>query len=134
MKYGFGEFALDADRVELWRGGELDAIEPQVFTLLEFLIRNRDRVVSKDELIEAVWDGRIVSEATLSSRINAARRAVGDTGSDQAVIRTSPRRGFRFVADVAEDAGRPSVAEAAPDPAPSGALPLPDKPWLYHLL
>ena len=82
------------------RDGELITVEPQVFSLIVHLIENRDHVVSKDALIDEVWHGRIVSDATLSSRINAARRAVGDSGRAQSVIRTAPRRGFRFVADL----------------------------------
>lgn len=109
--YAFGEYRLDTDRLELWRGDQAVAIEPQVFRLLQHLIENRARVVGKEELIDQVWGGRIVSDATLSSRINAARRAVGDSGQDQAVIRTTVRRGFRFVAavEIAEaEAGRPA--------------------------
>ncbi len=83
-------------------------MEPQVFRLLVFLIENRDRVVSKDQIIETVWEGRIVSDATLNTRINAARRAVGDNGKDQLVIHTIPRRGFRFVADLTEAGGTSS--------------------------
>lgn len=100
MIYSFGQCELDTERLELRRDGDLQAIEPQVFSLLVHLIENRDHVVSKDDLIEAVWEGRIVSDATLSSRISAARTAVGDTGRAQAIIRTMPRRGFRFVADI----------------------------------
>ena len=79
MQFFFDDHALDTDRRELYRGPEAVAVEPQVFDLLVFLVQNRDHVVSKDDLIEAVWGGRIVSESTLSSRINAARRAVGVT-------------------------------------------------------
>ena len=79
---------------------ETIAVEPQVFDLLVFLVQNRDHVVSKDDLIEAVWGGRIVSESTLTSRINAARRAVGDSGENQKLIRTIPRKGLRFVGAV----------------------------------
>ncbi|WP_299615906.1 winged helix-turn-helix domain-containing protein [Pelagibius sp.] len=102
MIYGFGSYRLDTDRLELWQGEKAVAVEPQVFHLLQHLIENRERVVGKDELIEQVWGGRIVSDATLNSRINAARRAVGDSGKEQAVIRTAVRRGFRFVAEVCE--------------------------------
>ena len=84
---------------------ETIAVEPQVFDLLVFLVQNRDHVVSKDDLIDAVWGGRIVSESTLSSRINAARRAVGDSGEDQKLIRTIPRKGLRFVGAVRTQAG-----------------------------
>jgi DNA-binding winged helix-turn-helix (wHTH) protein/TolB-like protein/Flp pilus assembly protein TadD len=98
--YGFGPYRLNTDRLELWCGTDAVAVEPQVFRLLQHLIENRERVVSKDELIDQIWEGRIVSDATVSSRINAARRAVGDSGKAQAVIRTISKRGFRFVAEV----------------------------------
>lgn len=103
MVYRFGEFTLDPLTYDLQCDGEPIPVEPQVFGVLNFLIENHDRVVSKDELIDAVWDGRIVSDATLSSRISAARTAIGDTGRDQNIIRTIPRRGFRFVAAVSAD-------------------------------
>jgi pimeloyl-ACP methyl ester carboxylesterase/DNA-binding winged helix-turn-helix (wHTH) protein len=77
-------------------------IGPQVFDLLVYLIRNRDRVVTKDDLLDAIWEGRVVSESTLTSRINAARRAIGDTGADQTLIKTIARKGFRFIGDVEE--------------------------------
>ena len=111
MRYHFEEHTLDTDRRELRRGAELIALAPQVFDLLHYLIRNRDRVVSKDDIISAVWNGRIVSDAALTTRLNAARTAVGDTGERQQVIRTLPRKGFRFVGRVIEDQGR-SVAAA----------------------
>ena len=98
--FSFSGHELDLHQQELRRAGERVHVEPQVFDLLTFLIRNRDRIVSKDEILDAVWDGRIVSEAALSSRINAARKAVGDNGDEQSVIRTFHKRGFRFVADV----------------------------------
>ena len=100
MQFHFSEHVLDARLRELTRAGEAVGVEPQVFDLLVYLVENRDRVVSRDDIIEAVWDGRIVSESTLTSRINAARRAVCDSGRDQAVIRTIARKGFRFVGDV----------------------------------
>jgi DNA-binding winged helix-turn-helix (wHTH) protein/alpha-beta hydrolase superfamily lysophospholipase len=98
--YLFNDFALDTDRRELRSGGDLIAVEPQVFDLLVYLIDNRDRVVSKDDMIGSVWRGRIVSDSTLASRINAARRAVGDNGEKQELIRTVPRKGVRFVGAV----------------------------------
>jgi DNA-binding winged helix-turn-helix (wHTH) protein/pimeloyl-ACP methyl ester carboxylesterase len=98
----FGEYSLNKDTRELRLGANLVAIEPQVFDLLVYLIGNRDRVVSKDDLLDAVWGGRIVSESTLTTRINAARRAVGDSGEKQQLIRTIARKGFRFVAAVEE--------------------------------
>ena len=100
MIYRFSDFSLDPEAFELAHGPDKVAVEPQAFSLLQFLIENRDRVVSKDELIETVWDGRIVSDAALNSCVNAARRAVGDDGKVQAIIKTFPRRGFRFVADM----------------------------------
>lgn len=117
MIYRFADCILDQARLELRRGGEPVAVEPQVFSLLVHLAAHADRVVDRDELIAVVWDGRIVSEATLSSRINAARRAVGDDGARQAVIRTYPRRGLRLVAPVTADADRPAV----PPPIAGGA-------------
>jgi TolB-like protein len=100
---------LDTDRRELKRSGELIPLEPQVFDLLVYLVQNRDRVVSKDDLIASVWEGRIVSDSTLTSRINAVRRAVGDSGEQQKVIRTIARKGIRFVGQVVEqeEAGGP---------------------------
>lgn len=98
--YRFQGYEIDEDRLEIRLNGEAVPTEPQVFSLLLCLVENRDRVVSKDDLIDAVWNGRIVSDATLNSRVNALRRAVGDTGKLQQVIKTYPRRGFRFVADL----------------------------------
>src|SRR5229473_3325107 len=103
MHFIFEDHALDVARRELRRGAELIAVEPQVFDLLVYLVQNRDRVVSKDDLIEGVWDGRIVSESTLTSRITAVRKAVGDNGNEQRLIRTMPRKGMRFVGDAHED-------------------------------
>ena len=100
MQFCFDDHALDVARRELRRSGELVDLEPQVFDLLVHLIRNRDRVVSKDDLLNSVWGGRIVSEFTMTSRLNAARKAVGDSGEAQRLIRTVPRRGFRFVGKV----------------------------------
>lgn len=91
MEFAFCDHVLDVDRRELRRRGELIALEPQVFDLLVYLVRNRDRVVSKDDLLQAIWGGRIVSESTMTSRINAARQAVGDSGEAQRLIR--PCRG-----------------------------------------
>ena len=103
LNFRFTDFEIDIARRELRRAGAIVHVEPQVFDLLVHLIRNRDRIVAKDELIDAIWQGRIVSEATLSSRISAARRALGDSGNDQSLIRTLYKRGFRFVGDVDED-------------------------------
>ena len=114
MQFFFDDHTLDIDRRELRRGPETIAVEPQVFDLLVFLVQNRDHVVSKDDLIDAVWGGRIVSESTLTSRINAVRRAVGDSGEDQKLIRTIPRKGLRFVGAVRM---HPRGDEQAVDPS-----------------
>jgi TolB-like protein/Tfp pilus assembly protein PilF len=114
----FADHAIDTVRRELRRGTEPVAVEPQVLDLLIYLVENRDRVVSKDDLIASVWGGRIVSDATLTSRIHAARKAVDDSGRDQKLIRTIARRGLRFVGTV-----RTQVEEIAPATASS---PLPD--------
>ncbi len=107
MLFLFGNFALDCERRELRAGGSAVPVEPQVFDLLVYLIRNRDRVVSKDDLIASIWGGRIVSDSTLDSRINAARKAVGDSGRKQNLIKTSARKGIRFVGEVQEDTRAP---------------------------
>ena len=116
MNFRFADFEIDVARQELRRAGAIVHIEPQVFDLLVHLIRYRDRIVRKDELIDTIWQGRIVSEATLSSRISAARRALGDSGNDQSLIRTLHKRGFRFVGEVAEDDPAPTAGaiEKAP--------------------
>jgi TolB-like protein/DNA-binding winged helix-turn-helix (wHTH) protein len=106
--FRFRDFEIDIARHELRHAGAIVHIEPQVFDLLVHLVRHRDRIVSKDELIDAVWQGRIVSEATLSSRIAAARRALGDSGNDQSFIRTLYKRGFRFVGDVDDGSSAPA--------------------------
>jgi len=108
----FEDCELDTSRFELRRGGDAVPVEPQVFDLLRMLIENRDRIVTKDELFAEVWDGRIVSDATLNSRINAARKAVGDNGTDQRLIRTAPRRGFRFAGEVSDES--PTAPESGP--------------------
>ena len=102
LLYLFEDFSLDTGRRELRRGAELVSVEPKIFDLIEFLIRNRDRVVSRDDLIKAVWSGRIVSESALSSSINAARSALDDSGEGQRLIRTLQRKGVRFVGTVRE--------------------------------
>jgi DNA-binding winged helix-turn-helix (wHTH) protein len=113
LLYLFENFSLDTDRRELRRGPDLLSLEPQVFDLLVFLIKNRDRVVSRDDVLGSVWDGRNVSESSLASRINAARRALGDTGEQQRLIRTVLRKGFRFVGAVKE-VEKPGLAAFAP--------------------
>ncbi len=113
MTFAFGDHVLDVERRDLRRGDAPIALEPQVFDLLVYLIRNRARVVSKDDLIANIWGGRIVSESSLTARINAVRTAVGDSGAAQQIIRTMPRKGVRFVAEVREA----SVATEEPLPA-----------------
>ena len=108
MRYLFEEYAFDTNLRELHRGAEALSVAPQVFDLLEYLICNRERLVSKDDLINAVWNGRIVSNAALTTRLNAARSAIGDTGEKQRLIKTLPRKGFRFVGTVRE-AHRPAI-------------------------
>jgi DNA-binding winged helix-turn-helix (wHTH) protein len=102
MRYLFNDLEMNTASMELRRGGRALAVEPQVFDLLRVLIQNRERVVTRDDLIASVWGGRIVSETTISARINAARKLVGDTGARQDVIKTIARRGFRFVASIDE--------------------------------
>jgi TolB-like protein len=112
LRYLFEECALDTDRRELRRGTEFVAIEPQVFDVLVYLIRHRDRVVSKDDLLASIWHGRAISESALFNRINAARSAIGDTGERQRLIKTLPRRGLRFIGAVREEAR--DLAEVSP--------------------
>jgi DNA-binding winged helix-turn-helix (wHTH) protein len=115
VQFIFSDHRLDTERRELHRGSEPVAVEPQVFDLLAYLVENRDRVVSKEDIIAAVWGGRIVSDSALNSRINAARKAVSDSGKTQRLIRTSSRKGFRFIGtvDAPDRANRPAVSEDA---------------------
>jgi TolB-like protein len=139
VQFHFAEHTLDIGRRELRRGSEFVAVEPQVFDLLVYLVENRDRVVSKDDLIASIWGGRIVSDSTLTSRINAARKAIGDSGEGQKLIRTVPRKGLRFVGDVRTQpngAGAADTAARLPDETqeqPRPALPLPDRPAIAVL-
>jgi len=136
VEFLFSDHRLDTDRRELCRGSEFIAVEPQVFDLLVYLVENRDRVVSKDDLFSSVWGGRIVSDSTLTSRINAARKAVGDSGDEQKLIRTIARKGIRFVGDVHFEAGGgPSRVGGPADDIhePRPALPLPDRPAIAVL-
>ncbi len=119
MIYRFDHFELDLGRFELRASGEPCPVEPQVFSLLAFLVEHRDRLVSRDEILEKVWDGRIVSDSAVSSRVKSARKALGDDGRTQRFIRTIHGQGFRFVADVQVDRDAPggiSFGEDAPDP------------------
>jgi len=117
VRFVFGEHHLDTERRELRRGDSPVAVEPQVFDLLLCLLKNRDRAVSKDDLLAQVWRGRVVADATIDSRIKSARRAIGDNGSTQKLIRTFARKGVRFVAtvdenhaEIAQSPGQPTVS------------------------
>ena len=132
LPFHFEDFVLDADRRELRRAGELVAVEPQVFDLIDHLVRHRDRVVTRDDLLDAIWNGRVVSESTLSSRINAARRALNDTGEEQRLIRTVARKGLRFVGEV-ETAERREAPVSDGAGALRPALQLPDRPAIAVL-
>src|SRR5712664_1338492 len=135
MTLSFGDCEINLERRELWRAKRAVHVEPQVFDLLVYLVQNRDRVVSKDDLIASIWGGRIVSESTLTSRVNAARKAVGDSGEAQHLIRTIPRKGIRFVGIVREEREPGARVEARPvtaDP-PRPALVLLDKPSIAVL-
>ena len=127
MRYLFEEYTFDADRRELHRGTDAMSITPQVFDLLDYLIRNRERVVSKDDLIKAVWNGRSVSDAALTTRLNAARGAIGDSGEEQRFIKTLPRKGYRFIGQVRE------IARPNPGDAPESAPAIPEKPSIAVL-
>src|SRR5262245_50012316 len=120
---------LDTERREMRSGSRLLALEPLVFDLLEFLIRNRDHVVSRDELLAGVWRGRIVSDSAIGARINAARRAICDDGGQQRWIRTVARKGFRFVGVVREEQGSRGSSVEGTRPQ----LSLPDKPSIAVL-
>lgn len=129
MRYLFEDYAFDTDRRELHRGADVVPIAPQVFDLLDYLIRNRERVVSKDDLISAIWNGRSVSDAALTTRLNVARNAIGDSGGEQRLIKTLPRRGFRFIGQVraAQEPSGVAGYDNLIEP-PKATLPLPDKP------
>lgn len=116
MLFLFEDFALDCERRELRAGGAIVPVEPQVFDILVHLVENRNRVVSKDDLIASIWRGRIVSDSTLDSRINAVRKAIGDSGGQQRLIRTMSRKGLRFVGEVksAAKTGKSQTHSTAP--------------------
>ena len=121
MLYRFAGCELDTETFRFSRDGQPIALEPQVFDLLRLLVENAGRIVTRDQLIEAIWDGRIVSEATISARISAARTAVGDTGSRQAVIRTLVRRGIELVPPV-ETADDVTASAETPSEKPSSPI------------
>src|SRR6516162_3694956 len=123
MRFLFGECTIDTEARELKRAGQVVHVEPQVFDVLVYLINRRDHVVSRDELVATVWHGRIVSDSTLSSRINAARQAIGDSGEHQSFIRTIARRGFRFVGDILAAPSTPNGGASMPAQAIDGPQP-----------
>ena len=125
LRYLFEKYSFDTARRELRRGSDVIAVTPQVFDLLDYLIRHRERVVTKDDLIGAIWNGRVVSDAALTTRLNAARSAIGDSGEEQRLIKTLPRKGFRFVGQVRE--------VASPEDAPESAPALPVEPSIAVL-
>ncbi len=133
MQFLFQDHLLDTDRRELSREQVPIAVEPQVFDLVVHLMQNRDRVVSKDELIDKIWHGRSVSESTLTSRINAARKAIGDSGASQALIRTIARKGFRFVGDVEAKVSASAPEHGRAAGGPRAALALPERPAIAVL-
>jgi DNA-binding winged helix-turn-helix (wHTH) protein len=119
MLYQFDAYELDIARCELRSKGRLCSLEPQVFRLLALLVENRERLVSKDEIIDKVWDGRVVSDAAIASRVKSARQALGDDGKAQRFIRTLNRQGFRFVASVRVLRGEPQAQAVPAAPASS---------------
>jgi len=137
VRFLFANCVLDTDRRELTCGPQPVPLQPQVFDLLVYLIENRERVVSKDDLLAAVWAGRIVSESTLISQISTARKSVGDNGEAQKVIRTIARKGFRFVGKVTEEPSRAQPPAPRPigrgEPLDAPTLPLPAKPSIAVL-
>ena len=118
MRFRFENNVLDGDLRELTCGGAAVPLQPQVFDLLLYLVAQRARVVSKDDLISEIWSDRIISDSALNSRINAARKAISDDGATQRLIKTSPRKGFRFVGEVREEVAA-SIVPAEARPAPS---------------
>ncbi len=138
MQFVFADYILNTDKRELTKGSEVVAIGPKVFDLLVHLVENRERVVNKNSLLDSIWGGRIVSESTITSHINALRKALGDSGGEQRLIRTVARKGFRFIGDVREvpspDTFNPPETEPAETDEPSGfGLALPDKPSIAVL-
>ena len=133
MRYLFEDYTLDTERRELRRGEGIVPVAPQAFDLLDYLISNRERVVSKDNLISAIWNGRCVSDAALTTRLNVARSALGDSGEEQRLIKTLPRKGFRFVGAVREEHPAGAAMADAPKESPKPSLSLPDKPSIAVL-
>ena len=118
MRYRFGDHTLDTGTLQFLDGSTEVELEPQVFAVLAHLVHHRDRVVAKEELLDEVWGSRFVSESALTTRIKQVRRAVGDTGRDQRVVRTYHGRGYRFVAPI--DLPAADASEGPPPPTPGG--------------
>ncbi|MCY1267973.1 phosphate regulon transcriptional regulatory protein PhoB [compost metagenome] len=143
VQFIFGDYVLDQGRRELTLRGQVVAVGPQVFDLLLHLVSNSDRVVSKDDLLQTVWSGRIVSESTITSHINAVRKAIGDSGEEQRLVRTVARKGYRFIGEVraggpgeARQPDGPGIDEPAsvdPKETPPVVLVLPEKPSITVL-
>ncbi|BAM88733.1 transcriptional regulator domain protein [Bradyrhizobium oligotrophicum S58] len=135
MRFLFEDYCLDAERRELTRGKQFVAVGPKVFDLLLHLVRHRDQVVTRDDLLAAVWDGRIVSESTMTTHLNAVRKAIGDTGKDQRLIRTVARKGIRFVGEVREEEPFAQAAVRSNDAIeqPGLMLSLPESPSIAVL-
>lgn len=143
LQFVFEDYVLDQMRRELTLRGQVVPIGPQVFDLLLQLVSNHDRVVSKDDLLKAVWSGRVISESTITSHINAVRKAVGDTGEEQRLVRTVARKGYRFVGEIKvgeigksrqrDWANNGECAPIDPKQIPLAALVLPDKPSITVL-
>jgi TolB-like protein len=133
MIFRFGSFTLNTETCELTSNGAPVALEPQVLSLLVLLIRNRDRLVSKDEIVEQVWNGRIVSDSAISSRIKSLRRALRDDGQAQTMIRTAPKLGFRFVAELDAEPPRPEPTVASPAAVEAPGAPTESRPSIAVL-
>ncbi|HEF4762891.1 TPA: winged helix-turn-helix domain-containing protein [Pseudomonas putida] len=137
MPFVFEDYVLDQERRELTLRGQVVTIGPQVFDLLLLLVSQHERVVSKDDLLKAVWAGRIVSESTITSHINAVRKAIGDTGEEQRLVRTVARKGYRFVGELKTDEAAspdtPQNGDGLPVEPPPSSLLLPDKPSITVL-
>ncbi len=134
MKYHFAAFEFDADGYELLRNGEVVDATPQVLAILKFLLVSRNRLVTKDELVDEVWDGRAISDAAITVRVRALRQALGDSGSEQRLIRTVRGHGFRFVGDVKVEQGSlPRPADPAPNPAQQTEAPSEARPRIAVL-
>src|SRR6201995_5877635 len=132
VQFHFADHTLDTDTRELRRGDTPVAIQPQVFDLLTYLVQNRERVVSKDDLLAALWGGRMLADSTLATHINAARRAVGDSGEEQRLIRTIARKGIRFVGEVQSPGAASENVPSMTDAPRLAALP-PERPAIAVL-